>query len=131
MRAWLASGSPAAHHQGFPVVDAEHVICGVVTRRDLERVDAGDEQPVRVLVKRPPVIVFEDNSLREAADHMVRENVGRLPVVSRAAPGAVVGIITRSDLLAAHARRLREMHDARRSLRIGVGEPSVPQLPGR
>ena len=35
---------------------------------------------VQDLVKRPPAIVFEDSSLREASDHMVREGVGRLPV---------------------------------------------------
>jgi len=54
--------------------------------------------------------VFLDSSLRDAADHMVRENVGRLPVVDREAPDRLVGFITRSDLLSAHARRLEEEH---------------------
>jgi CBS domain-containing protein len=49
-------------------------------------------------------VAFEGNSLREAADHMVRERVGRLPVVAR--DQRIVGIITRSDLLEAHALRL-------------------------
>jgi CBS domain-containing protein len=39
---------------------------------------------------------------------MVRENVGRMPVVAGDAPKKVVGFLTRSDLLTAHARRLRE-----------------------
>ena len=39
---------------------------------------------------------------------MVRENVGRLPVVERANPRRLAGFITRSDLLSAHARRLDE-----------------------
>ena len=47
-------------------------------------------------------------SLREAADHMVREDVGRLPVVERGDPSRVTGILTRSDLLSAHAQRLDE-----------------------
>ena len=42
--------------------------------------------------------------MREASDHMVREHVGRLPVIDRA--GTLVGILSRSDLLAAHAQRL-------------------------
>jgi signal-transduction protein with cAMP-binding, CBS, and nucleotidyltransferase domain len=37
---------------------------------------------------------------------MVRQRVGRLPVVSRAAPRKVIGILTRSDLLGAHEQRL-------------------------
>ena len=49
---------------------------------------------------------FPDMTLRDAADHMVRENVGRLPVITRADPSRVVGIITRSDLLRAHEARL-------------------------
>jgi CBS domain-containing protein len=36
---------------------------------------------------------------------MVREGVGRLPVIERAT-GDLVGIISRSDLLAAHEPRL-------------------------
>ena len=35
---------------------------------------------------------------------MVREGIGRLPVVTP--DGRLAGIITRSDLLAAHGRRL-------------------------
>ena len=34
-------------------------------------------------VRRPPVVVYEDSSLRDAADQMVIERVGRLPVVRR------------------------------------------------
>jgi len=50
--------------------------------------------------------VFTDNSLRDAADQMVRAGVGRLPVVERHAPRKVVGMLSRSDLLSAHAGRL-------------------------
>jgi CBS domain-containing protein len=57
------------------------------------------------------VVVYDDVSLREAADHMLRHDVGRLPVISRAKPGMLVGIITRSDVLAAHRRRLRDAFD--------------------
>jgi len=63
-------------------------------------------ETVQDLVKRPPAIVYGDSSLREAIDHMVREGVGRLPVVSRADPARVVGIVTRSDLVAVHSRRI-------------------------
>jgi CBS domain-containing protein len=66
-----------------------------------------DGKHVRDLVRRPPAVVFDDSSLREAADHMVMEGVGRLPVVARAQPGRIIGIITRSDLLSAHAPRLK------------------------
>jgi H+/Cl- antiporter ClcA len=92
-------------HQGFPVVDGAGRLSGVVTRRDL-LVGPSDGRSVGDLVARPPARVFEDTSLREAADHMVREAVGRLPVVSRTDPSRIVGILSRSDVLAAYGRRM-------------------------
>ena len=93
-------------HQGFPIVDRNGNLTGVVTRRDF--MGQPGETKLAMLISRPPAAVFEDLSLRDAADHMVRENVGRLPVVTRQNPRHVAGIVTRSDLLTAHARRLDE-----------------------
>jgi chloride channel protein, CIC family len=95
-----------ATHQGFPVTDASGRLIGVVTRRDF--MEAGDDTPLRALIRRPPAVVFLDSSLRDAADHMVRENVGRLVVVDRENPSRIAGFITRSDLLKVHAKRLEE-----------------------
>jgi chloride channel protein, CIC family len=106
-RAFLGSGADGAAHQGFPVVDGEAQLVGVLTRRDLVDGTRDPAAPLRSLVTRTPVVVYDDSSLREAADQMVRESVGRLPVVTRAAPHTVIGILTRSDLLAAHAPRLQ------------------------
>ena len=93
-------------HQGFPVLDTAGHLIGVVTRRDFLGQPGGTK--LGTLISRPPSVVFEDLSLRDAADHMVREGVGRLPVVSRSDPRKVIGMVTRSDLLTAHARRLDE-----------------------
>ncbi|MEA2465470.1 MAG: hypothetical protein QOJ98_3217 [Acidobacteriota bacterium] len=98
----------AASHQGFPVVDEQGNLLGVVTRRDFLDPARDDSTPARDLLTRPPAVIFLDNSLREAADQMVRENVGRLPVVLREDPRRIAGFITRSDLLRAHEKRLAE-----------------------
>jgi H+/Cl- antiporter ClcA/CBS domain-containing protein len=143
VRNWLASDGVNAKHQGFPVLDAHDQLLGVVTRRqlyDAALVDAHDQllgvvtrrqlydaaldsnAHVRTLIQRAPLVVREDHTLREAADHMVEREVGRLVVVSKHAPHRMVGIITRGDLLAAHARRLREARHASRHL---GGKPAV------
>jgi CIC family chloride channel protein len=106
VRQWLASGAPGSSHQGFPLVDARDQLVGVLTRRDLIGSTEEVSKPLSALVRRAPVVVFTDNSLRDAADQMVRAAVGRLPVVERAAPRKVIGMISRSDLLSAHAGRL-------------------------
>ena len=108
VRRWMADGAGGASHQGFPVLDQSGGLIGVVTRRDLTDPKAEDAATVGSLIKRPPVIIFDDNTLRQAADHMVRARVGRLPVVSRKTPRQVVGILSRSDLLEAHEDRLDE-----------------------
>ncbi|MBY0274371.1 chloride channel protein [Candidatus Binatia bacterium] len=124
VRDWLRSDASGNAHQGFPVVSGDGTLLGVVTRRDLVNGSAGTADDtaatrlrVRDLLKRPPAVAFADSSLREAADHMVREDVGRLPVVERSDPRRVVGILTRSDLLAAHHRRLDEESTMERTLR--------------
>jgi H+/Cl- antiporter ClcA/CBS domain-containing protein len=127
IRHWLASGRPEAQHQGYPVLDAGGRVLGVLTRRDLLDMRLPEMHRVGSLLRRPPIVVGEQHSLREAADHMVAENVGRLVVVAADAPGRMVGILTRGDLLAAHARRLREKNDAGRHLRLrGARRPPGP-----
>jgi chloride channel protein, CIC family len=118
VRRWLAAGADGATHQGFPVVDGSGRLIGVVTRRDLLEPSVPDDIAVRGVIKRAPVAIHPDNTLREAADHMVREQVGRLPVVSRGAAPRVVGIISRSDLLEAHQPRLQAAH-ARQAAFLG------------
>ncbi len=106
LRAWLATRHPDTTHQGFPVLEPDGTLLGVVTRRDLLDPAHAESVIVRTIVSRRPAVVFESNTLREAADHMVHESVGRLPVVRRDDPLRVVGILSRSDLLSAHRIRL-------------------------
>ena len=112
VRARIHAREPGMAHQGFPVLDGAGDLVGVVTRRDL--LDGHpDDTRLQALIRRPPVVVFEDSSLREAADQMTRAGVGRVPVVSRVSR-KLVGMLTRSDLLAAHGKRL---HEAESTLR--------------
>jgi len=106
VRQWLASRVAGSSHQGFPVLDDAGLLAGVLTRRDLIGSTADESVPLSALVTRAPVVVFTDNTMRDAADQMVRASVGRLPVVERHAPRRVIGMISRSDLLSAHAGRL-------------------------
>jgi CBS domain-containing protein len=106
VRQWLNSRASGSSHQGFPLVDASGMLVGVLTRRDLIGSTEDESVPLSALVQRAPVVVFTHNTLRDAADQMVRAGVGRLPVVDRLAPRKVIGMISRSDLLTAHAGRL-------------------------
>ncbi len=118
IRNWLNSGKVEAQHQGYPVLDADEQVLGVLTRRDLLDVRLPDMHLIGDMIKRVPIVVREDHSLREAADHMVNENVGRVIVVDANSAHRMVGILTRGDLLAAHAQRLREANESGRHIRV-------------
>jgi predicted transcriptional regulator len=117
VRRWMQSGRVEAQHQGYPVVDDSGRVRGLVTRRVLLDPSEPGNRRIGDLPLRPPMVVHEHHSLREAADHMVAENVGRLIVVGVDAPHPLVGILTRGDILSAHARRLKEAHESRRHIR--------------
>ncbi len=114
VRSWLTQDSEEMRHQGFPVVDEDGHVHGVLTRRTLLDPQWHYTLTLDELATRPPIAVSEAHSLREAADHMVEHKIGRLIVVSRDDPHKLVGILTRGDVLAAHAQRL---HEARESSR--------------
>ena len=119
VRRWVASGAAGSEHQGFPVVDDHgEQLVGVLTRRNLLGNAGPEDRSVRDMITRPPKRIFADSTLREAADLMVGFDVGRLPVVERRAPGRVVGILTRGDVLSAHRRRLDDVTHAERSINL-------------
>ena len=116
IRRWIDSNASGSAHQGYPVVDENKQLLGVLTRRDLLNKTNPDDRTLRELIKRRPAVVHADSTLREAADLMVNFDIGRLPVVEREDTLKVIGMLTRSDILSAHRRRLREVTHAERSI---------------
>ncbi len=102
-------------HQGWPVLEGGAVV-GVLLRRELQAACA--EARLGELLQGRAVVVFPDSSLREAAEFMAREGVGRLPVVARAAPHPLVGIVTRKDVMGVFGKRHRENQAFAPTLRL-------------
>lgn len=116
VRKWMDAGGESAQHQGFPVLDSNRRVMGVITRRNLLDTQLSGDESICDLVRRPPLVVSETHSAREAADHMVTADVGRLIVVADDESSRMVGIVTRGDLLSVHTQRLRETHHVSRHL---------------
>lgn len=117
VRSWMEQGSPGSAHQGFPVVNPELGVVGMVSRRALLNPAEPPTRRVGDIVSNRRVVVFEDNSLREASDLMARESLGRLPVVKRENPSRVVAIISGSDIRSANRRRLEATDEAQQTIR--------------
>jgi chloride channel protein, CIC family len=116
-RAWLAQDGPQAAHHGFPVVDKENLLIGLVSRRELTDPSKPESKRVRDIVRGPVVVVFEDNTVRDASDLMVREGLGRLPVVKRESPRKVVAMISGSDVRSGNRQRLEEAAQLEQTIR--------------
>jgi CBS domain-containing protein len=108
VREKLGSGLPGWTHQGYPVVDPAGNLAGVLTLRDLHNPVKIASQRVGDLLIRPPLSIYPDATLRDAANMMIRHDVGRLVVVDPSAPLKPIGIITRSDLLRAQRHVINE-----------------------
>lgn len=123
VHARLASEALAHAHQAFPVLDADGRLAGIVSRRDiaLAPARAPDARRIGDLARCPAIVTYDDATLRDAADEMVRHDIGRLPVVSRTAPSHLLGIVTRSDLLRAHGSRLDALHRLDAPLATAIG----------
>ena len=129
VRQWLTSGAKGTTHQGFPVLDDRGVLIGVVTRRDLVKLTDPDGRRIRDVIVRTPKYVYDDCTVRQAADHMVNHGIGRLPVVSRATPHKVLGMVTRSDILSGYRRRVEEARAEAPTIHLRV--PRLRRLLGR
>ena len=108
VRDWIAGGHAGSSHQGFPVLGASGSLIGVITRRDLLDSDVSAGKRIEELIRRAPRFVYDDCTARQAANHMINHDIGRLPVVSRSQPPKLVGIVTRSDILSGYRRILDE-----------------------
>ena len=102
-----------SRRQGMPVVDDGGQLVGIITRGDVLRaIEEGADTDTTVLDagSRQLVVAYPDELLHEAVTKMLRNDIGRLPVVSREDPRRLVGYLGRASVMAARLRRLEEEH---------------------
>ncbi len=94
-------------HNGFPVVDSEGLLLGVLTRSDVSRLmhDGKGDARVGDVVSGLLITCYGSDDLHKARDRIFSEDIGRLLVVDPTDRRKLVGIITRSDILRAEAEK--------------------------
>ena len=108
----IARGEPeVSRHQAMVVRDAEGKLAGLITRGDVLRcLQQDSSMTVLDASSRNLVVTYPDETLNDAAEKLLRYNIGRLPVVDREDNRKVVGYLGRPQVLAARLRRLDEEH---------------------
>jgi chloride channel protein, CIC family len=109
--------------QGVPIVDEDGQLVGIITRGDvLQALEQGTQGSTTVLEagSRDLVVTYPDELLHEAVTKMLRNNIGRLPVVSRANQRELLGYLGRASIMSARLRRLEEEHIREQGLMPGT-----------
>jgi CIC family chloride channel protein len=110
----IAQHDPAvARHEALLIVDEAGKLAGIITRGDLLRAfdkDSSGAISVQEAGNTRLVVTHPDELVSEAAAKMLRNDIGRLPVVDRADHRNVVGYLGRSGVMAARLRRLNDEH---------------------
>ena len=95
-----------SRHRGFPVLAGDSLV-GIITQMDLakasERKLSGD-MPISQIYTQKLIAVAPEDSLSQVLYLLSYYKLSRLPVIER---HKLIGIITRSDILRAQAKRLR------------------------
>ncbi len=83
---------------GLPVVDRSDKLVGIISRRDFRRVKKQSQltAPAKAFMSRNVLTITPGKSPVAAARMMVKNDIGRLPVVE---DGKIIGIVTRSDAM--------------------------------
>ena len=92
----------ASRHQALPIVDSAGQLQGLVTQGDLLRALQEDPEGKMCVLDagaRSLVVAYPDERVFDAVTKMLENNIGRLPVVDREDPRAMVGYINRANVM--------------------------------
>ena len=76
----------------------------MITLNDVMKVpvDKREKTTVEEVMTKEVITAHPDETLEDALKRLAKHNIGRLPVVAKE-DGKLIGIITRSDIVRAHA----------------------------
>ena len=89
-------------HDGYPVVDDNGKIVGIVTAYDL-LLKEWETEDVRGIMSTDVIVAREDMHINDASRVMFRHGISRLPVVDK--NRHVKGIMTNTDIVRSHIER--------------------------
>ena len=101
-----------SHHNGFPVVDDEGLLVGIITEGDFGRhiitdTERAHQTKLKEIMCTHLKTVYPDTPVWEVHQMFDKLRLGRFPVVSRENPRKILGIVTRSDIVHAYPKALK------------------------
>jgi CBS domain-containing protein len=92
-------------HHGFPVLNGEGALVGVVSWKDAQQVPYAERERLTVadIMSREAITVTPRDPARRALDLIERHGIGRVIVVDPDGHDRVHGVVTKQDLIKAYA----------------------------
>ena len=106
VRSWLQKEQEQQRNY-YIVVNNEGVFKGIISASNLFSMHHEISQPIEILIKRKPVVVTPNNTLKTAVQLMATENVDVLPVVDRVS-NTVLGVLSYKDVLSGYRQMAEE-----------------------
>ncbi len=124
------------HTHGLPVVDDDGRLIGIITLQDLQHALAEDpENPQRTageVCRKRLVVVYPEESIKDALHKMSVHEIGRLPVVDPSHPDRLLGWINRASIIRAYelalARRASLEHRGEQMRLEAITEAPVLEM---
>jgi len=97
---------------GFPVINEENHLLGIVTLSDVHAVtrkegfDSAALTVAAIATTRSLIVAFPDQTLHEVLLQLGAKEVGRIPVVDRNNPTRCLGILRRHDIVRAYVQEV-------------------------
>jgi CIC family chloride channel protein len=97
-------------YQGFPVLDSEENITGIITHADVRRAlsEGKRRHPCREVETQRLIVAHPTETLEDALEKMAIAEIGHLPVVSEEDPRRLMGFLSRGDIIRAYQRKAME-----------------------
>ena len=101
--------------QGFPCLDDDGSLCGMLTHKDVRDAlaEGVDKNAPIASIKSCEhlVVTYPDETLEEAIEKMASSDYGHIPVVDRDDPTKLLGFLTRRDIIQVYREKAKERED--------------------
>ena len=105
----IADRFAKSKHHGFPVVDNEGNLRGMVTLADVEAKMSSKELTVADISTTHLITAYPDETLHDVVHRLGTSEVGRIPVVDRKDPSRLGGVLRRYDIVKAYAKAISKL----------------------
>jgi CIC family chloride channel protein len=97
-------------HHGFPVINKNGKLTGMVTLSDVEETMGKREQlTVADITTTDIITAYPDETLHDVVHRLGTSEVGRIPVVDRKDRTRLIGVLRRYDIVKAYAKAMLKM----------------------